>query len=213
MAEAHESDRAALERQREVWRKQAAGYDRAMGFWEWALFRGVRPWLCSQARGNVLDLAVGTGRNFDYYPADVHLVGIDLSPEMIALARHRADHDSRSVDLQEGNAQSLNFPDASFDTVVCTFSMCNIPDQEQALGEMHRVLRPGGRLLLVDHVASTNTVVLTVQRILETLTLRFSAEHLTRRPAALLSNAGFEVETCRRHHLGIVEEVVARRQV
>lgn len=202
---------AALERQREVWRKKAPRYDREMGFWERVLLKDARPLLCSRAHGEVLEVAVGTGRNFGQYPADVHLVGIDLSPEMLALARDRADNDPRSIDLREGNAHALDFPDASFCTVVCTFAMCNIPNQERALAEMYRVLRSGGRLLLVDHVASTNTIALGVQRVLEKLTLRFQGEHLTRRLLPLVVAAGFKIETHRRYSLGIVEELTARR--
>lgn len=80
----------------------------------------------------------------------------------------------RRVELREGDAHALAFDDDSFDTVVCTFSLCNIPDQQRAIGEMVRVLRPGGPLLLVDHVASTTRVARAVQRALERLSLRFS---------------------------------------
>jgi ubiquinone/menaquinone biosynthesis C-methylase UbiE len=93
-----------------------------MGFFERVLFQGGREWVCSQAEGDVLEIAVGTGRNFSYYPRGLKLTGIEISEEMLDLARARAAELGREVDLRLGDAQSLDFPDASFDTVVSTFS-------------------------------------------------------------------------------------------
>src|SRR5258708_33390413 len=105
------------ERVRGVYDRMAGGYDRMIATWERLLFEDGRRWVCSQARGDVLEIGVGTGRNLDSYPDGVHLIGIDLSPSMLDLARGRARPLGRDVDLQLGAAQRLSFASASFDTV------------------------------------------------------------------------------------------------
>lgn len=117
-----------------------------MRFFERALFGDSRDWAGSQARGDVLEVAVGTGLNLDAYPLDIRLTGIDLSDEMLAIARTRARELGREVALRQGDAHSLPFDNATFDTVVCTFGLCAIPDIDKALDEMTRVLRPRGKI-------------------------------------------------------------------
>jgi ubiquinone/menaquinone biosynthesis C-methylase UbiE len=131
------------ERVRRLWDKLAPKYDRVIRFPERMLFQGGREWVCSQARGDVLEIAVGTGLNLPHYPSDVRLIGIDLSPQMLEVARQRAGELNREVDLRVGDTKHLEFPDRSFDTVVCTLSLCSIPDDRIAVAEIQRVLRPG----------------------------------------------------------------------
>src|SRR5260370_17007270 len=101
---------------------------------------------------------------------------------MLALARQRATQLGREADLREADALALPFPDASFDTAVCTFSLCAIADDRQAVIEMTRVLRPGGLLLLADHVAGSARLTRAVQRLLEAVTVPLQGEHFLRRP-------------------------------
>jgi ubiquinone/menaquinone biosynthesis C-methylase UbiE len=197
-------------RVRRVWDKAAPSYDRAMRFFDRWQFGGGREWVCSRASGETLEVAVGTGLNLPFYPAKVRLTGVDLSPAMLALARERAAELGRDVDLREADAQALPFPDASFDTVVCTLSLCTVPDERVAIGEMWRVLRPGGRLLLLDHVGSRWWPVWLVQRLVEVFTAR-SGEYQTRRPVLHVKAAGFEITESQRLKLGSVERVAARR--
>jgi ubiquinone/menaquinone biosynthesis C-methylase UbiE len=130
----------------------AGRYDHSIRFFERLLFGdgGV----CSQTAGDVLEIAVGTGRNFAYYPRSVRLAGVELSPTMLALAERRAAELGLAVDLRLGDAQALEFPAASFETLVCTLSLCTIPDHRRAVVEMRRTLRPGGRLLLLEQCAA-----------------------------------------------------------
>jgi ubiquinone/menaquinone biosynthesis C-methylase UbiE len=199
------------ERQRRYWDKHAGSYDREMAFFERVLFGDGRAWVCRQATGRVLEVAVGTGRNLAYYPDTVSLTGIDASPAMLAIARRRAGDLGRDVGLQVGDAQALAFPDGAFDTVVCTLSLCGIPDPERAVAEMKRVLRPDGRLLLLDHVAGAHWDVRALQRLLETVTVRVGGEHLLRRPLVQVQAAGFQIERRERYKRGVVERLVARR--
>ncbi|MFD1150961.1 class I SAM-dependent methyltransferase [Saccharothrix hoggarensis] len=191
------------------WDEYAHRYDRDIGVFEKVQFGGGREWVCTQAAGDVLEVAIGTGLNLPHYPSDVRLTGLDLSPGMLAQARARADHLGRDVTLVEGDAQSLPFPDAHFDTVVCTLGLCGVPDDRAAIHEMHRVLRPGGRLLLLDHVGSHHRVILFGQRLLERLTLRMIGDHQTRRPLPLVEQAGFTVRRRERLKLGTVERLAA----
>jgi ubiquinone/menaquinone biosynthesis C-methylase UbiE len=203
--------RTETDRIRDLYNADASGYDREMAFFEKVLFAGGREWVCSRARGDVLELAAGTGRNFAHYPADVRLTAIELSPAMLELARGRARDDGREVDLRIGDAQALPFPDASFDTVTCTLALCTIPDDRAAVAEARRVLRPGGRLLLLEHVRSPRRTISVVQRLLDPLAVRFKADHLAREPLEHLTAEGFSIDELERSKLGIVERVEARK--
>lgn len=191
--------------------KIASSYDRFMGLSEKVFFGNGRSWVCSQASGKVLEIAIGTGRNFPYYPADIQLTGIELSPAMLALAKQKAAELGREVDLQVGDAQALPFPDVSFNTVVATLALCTIPDERQAVAEVKRVLRPSGRFLLLEHVRSPNRAVRAIQRVLEPLTVRFQADHLTRDPLPALEAEGFVIEQLERTKWGIVERIAAHK--
>lgn len=197
---------------RRVWEKVAPHYDRGIQFWERTQFGGGREWVCSRATGQVLEVGVGTGRNFPFYPSGVVLTGLDLSPAMLAIARQRAADLGVEVDLREGDAQELPFDPASFDTVVCTLSLCAVPDHAKVIAEMARVLRPGGRLLLLDHIGSNWWPVWAGQRLLDLVTVRTAGEHMTRRPAPMLAASGLEITESQRLKLGTVERVNARKR-
>jgi ubiquinone/menaquinone biosynthesis C-methylase UbiE len=196
---------------RRVWNANAKSYDRQMGFWERAWFGGGRAWVCSRARGEVLEVAVGTGLNLPLYPAEVTLTGVDLSPAMLAIARQRAATMGREVALLEGDAHALPLPDCSFGTVVCTLSLCAIPDDRAAIAEMWRVLRPGGRLLLLDHIGSNYRPLSTLQRLAEQVTVRRAGEHFTRRPRPLVEETGFVITESERLKAGTIERIAATK--
>jgi ubiquinone/menaquinone biosynthesis C-methylase UbiE len=199
------------QRLRRYWDKHARNYDKQIAFWERRLFADGRHWVCAQATGEVLEVAIGTGRNLPYYPHGIRLTGIEFSPAMLELARRQADQLGRKVDLRLGDAQALQLPDASFDTVVCTLSLCAIPDERRAVAEMRRVLRPGGRLLLLDHVAGSPRWVRAIQWLLELVTVPLGEEHLRRRPLLQVQAEGFQIQQRERSKLGIVERLAARK--
>jgi ubiquinone/menaquinone biosynthesis C-methylase UbiE len=204
------SDQRA-QRLRRYWDKHARTYDKQMAFFERVLFGDGRQWVCAQATGDVLEVAIGTGRNLPHYPKGIRLTGIDFSPTMLELARRQADQLGLNVDLRLGDAQALDLPDASFDTVVCTLSLCAIPDEPRGVAEMKRVLRPGGRLLLLDHVAAAPRAARAVQWLLERITVPLGGEHLRRRPLRQVQAEGFQIEQRERAKLGIVERLTARK--
>ena len=201
------------ERVRRHYDRSAGSYDRIISWAEKALFGGAREWVCLQARGEVLEIAVGTGRNFPFYPEGVRLSGIELSPKMLDLARRRARELGRDADLRVGDAHNLPYPDASFDTVIVTLALCTIPDHRRALAEAARVLRPGGELLLLEHVRSPVLPVRLLQRVLEPLTLLLDHDHLLREPLRHVEDAGLVLESLERSKLGIVERLQASKPV
>ncbi|HJT03477.1 MAG TPA: class I SAM-dependent methyltransferase [Pseudonocardiaceae bacterium] len=197
-------------RWRRAWDRHARTYDPEMRFLDRVLFGDTRSWICQQATGEVLEVAIGTGLNLEHYPPDLNVTGIDLSQEMLAIARRRADDLGRHVELRVGDAETLELPSAAFDTVVCTFSLCGIPDHHRALAEMTRVLRPGAALLLADHVVSSNLALRVGQRLAELVTVPLLGEHFRRRPIEQVRTAGLRIERHERFAAGLVERLRAR---
>ncbi len=198
-------------RLRRYWDKQSSAYDREMVATERRYFRDTRPWLAGQAVGDTLEVAIGTGLNLPYYPAEVALTAVEWSDGMLAVARQRAADLGREVALRQGDAQALDFPDASFDTVLCSFALCAIPDGRRALAEMDRVLRPGGLLLLADHVPSSRWPVRAAQRLVDLVSVPLYAEHFSRRPLRWVVELGYSVDRQERFTLGIIERLAARK--
>jgi ubiquinone/menaquinone biosynthesis C-methylase UbiE len=139
------------------------------------------------------------------------LQGIELSPAMLDIARTRVGKAAPEIKLQTGDAQALEFPDRSFDTVVCTLSLCTIPDDRAAVAEVRRVLRPGGRFLLLEHVRSTRPLIRAGQLLLDPLAVRFAGDHIARIPLAHLQAEDFRIDHVHRSKLGIVERIAAHK--
>jgi ubiquinone/menaquinone biosynthesis C-methylase UbiE len=201
------------DRVRAIFDASAAQYDKSMAFTEKLLFGDGRAWACSQARGQVLEIAIGTGRNLPFFPAGIELTGVEISPAMLEIARQQAQSLGRKVELIAGDAQALPFADQIFDTVVCTIALCSIPDERQAIAEVWRVLRPGGRFVALEHVRSPNIIIRGIERLLDSYTVRTQADHLLREPVEAVQEAGFSIEYLKRQKLGIVERLIARKGV
>ena len=201
------------DRIRAIYERLAPRYDRSVRFWERLLgLERERRSITSLAEGNVLEIGIGTGRNIPHYSArNVELTAIDLSPAMLAVASRRAAALGREVDLQVGDAERLPFPGEHFEAVVVALALCTIPDDRQAVSEAKRVLRPGGRLLLLEHVRSPNRIVRAGQRLLEPLFFRFQGDHLLREPLEHVHAEGFDLEEVHRSRWGIIEKVVAKK--
>lgn len=194
-----------------TWEKSAPTYDRKIASFEKGPLRGGREWIGERASGRVLDVAVGTGRNLPHYSSRTTLTGIDLSPAMLSIARQRATDLGRDIELMQGDAEHLPFDDDSFDSVVCAISLCSIPNPVAAIGEMKRVLLPGGRLLLIDHIGSSWPPIFAAQWLLERVTIPVAGEHFTRRPLAIVKAAGLEIVEVERLKAGTIERVHARK--
>jgi ubiquinone/menaquinone biosynthesis C-methylase UbiE len=121
---------------------------------EYHRYRRIRPLLFRELSGRILDAGIGTGRNFPFYPAGSSVVGIDLSPAMLARAERRLGEAAAPVELCRMDVTRLDFPDGSFDAAVATFLFCVLPNELQVAGlrELGRVVRPGGPIRLLEYV-------------------------------------------------------------
>jgi ubiquinone/menaquinone biosynthesis C-methylase UbiE len=191
----------------------APAYDGWLRHYErWMKIGESRQRLASAARGRTLEVGVGSGLNLVHYPSDVKLTAVDASPAMLALAHRRAAAVGMSVDLRLGDGQHLEFEDGSFDTVMATLFLSAVPDHRRALAEIRRVLRPGGRLLVLDHVQSDRRAVRWAQAALDPLLVGYAGWHLRRNFTEALTALGFTIDAQRRLRLGMVVELVGSRR-
>jgi ubiquinone/menaquinone biosynthesis C-methylase UbiE len=159
-------------------------------------FARMRERIIPKARGQVAEIGFGSGLNLPYYdPAKVsRLIGIEPDPSMLGIARKRLAEFPMPIELIEGYAEALPLPDGSVDTAVVTYALCTIPDPGRALCEIRRILKPGGRLLFIEHERSTEPWRSRWQDRLNGLWGRVAGGcHLNRAPQRLIEEAGFVI--------------------
>lgn len=144
--------------------------------------------------GRVLDVACGTGPNFRYLPSTIELVGTDISPAMLANAKDQLDGLAVNGMLQEMDAQDLEFPDDSFDTVISSLSTCTFPDPIAALQEMERVCKPKGSIRLVEHGRSTVASIAWYQEWRADAHYAKAGCRRTQEPREIVAEAGLSVQ-------------------
>ncbi|HEU5142629.1 MAG TPA: class I SAM-dependent methyltransferase [Solirubrobacterales bacterium] len=132
----------------------AALYDSCFKAVEEAGLRDMRRQLVGQAKGRTIDIGSGTGANLELYPREVELVMTEPDPHMARQLRRKLGEADREVEFVQAGAEDLPFEDASFDSAVFTLVLCTVPNQRAALVEVSRVLKPGGRMLFLEHVRS-----------------------------------------------------------
>lgn len=163
----------------------------------------------SQASGKVLEVGVGTGGNLTYYPPGCEVTGIDLSPGMLNKAREKATSLNLAVRLIEMDAQNMQFPDNSFDTVVATCVFCSVPDPIKGLKEIRRVCKPHGKVILLEHVRSDHPLLGKIMDIIDPLTVKMMGPHINRRTVENVQKAGFHIQSVEDQHLKILKLIVA----
>jgi len=172
--------------------------------------RHARSRIAGRAQGDVLEIGVGTGSNFGAYPPEVTIHGLDVSAPALSVAAARARRSRRAVVLMEGDAAVLPFPDASFDTVVATFVLCSVGDVDRTLREARRVLRPGGRIRLLEHALARHRALAALQRRSAPTWARASGGcRLDHDVSGAVRDAGLTIVTERQRAGGILVEIVA----
>jgi ubiquinone/menaquinone biosynthesis C-methylase UbiE len=182
-------------------------YDRGILPLEWLILRRLRQRVFPSLRGEVLELGVGTGINLPLYGPEAQVTGCDTSGEMLVRAARRRVRGS--VPLIEGDIQYLPFADASFDAVAASLTFCSVTDPVQGLAEARRVLRPGGRLVLLEHTRGSG-LGRWLTDVLHPLWKAWSRDcNLNRETARTVAGAGFRVQRIEQHALGIVRVIEA----
>jgi ubiquinone/menaquinone biosynthesis C-methylase UbiE len=169
----------------------------------------LRRMLLRRASGKVLEVAVGTGKNLAYYPNDCRIIAVDLSREMLNVARKRSAKLPMNISFLLSDAPALPFPDNCFDTVVSSLSTCTFPNPIAALEEMGRVCRTGGRILLLEHGRSDRErLALWQDRHADQFAKPLGC-HWNREPLDMVRKAGLETSNARRYFLGIFQKIEA----
>lgn len=167
----------------------------------WALVEGSR----------VLEVGVGTGKNMPYWPKGLQVTAIDLTPGMLDFAHRRAKELGLTADLQLGDAQALDFPDHTFDAAVATFVFCSVPDPVLGLRELARVVRPGGQVLLLEHMRSANALIGAVMDALNPIVVRMMGANINRRTVENVQEARLQIESLEEVGLGGIFKLIAAR--
>lgn len=163
------------------------------------------------ARDDVLEVGVGTGLNLPYYPVDAKVVGIDVSPRMLTRARARTEQADAEVELQVADVEDLPFADDRFDTVTATCVFCSVDRPVRGLQELARVVKPGGRVLLLEHVRPSNPVLGSLADLISPLTRRLFGPSVNRRTERNVEAAGLEPVSVRRE--GVWRQIEAVPQL
>jgi ubiquinone/menaquinone biosynthesis C-methylase UbiE len=196
----------------------AAAYDRLNAKAERTWLGSRRASLVAQAGGDVLEIGAGTGANLGHYRSVTRLVAAEPDPAMRArLARHLGAA-TVPLEVSDAPAERLGFPDASFNTVVATLVLCSVADLDAALAEMRRVLRPGGRLLVLEHVRGEGRRARWQDRVTPIWCRVGAGCHPNRDTRSAIARAGFRLEHAERFDpprvpaiIGPFVEIVARK--
>ena len=187
----------------------ARWYDYVEGVLDFLGLRRLRQAVFSKPLGKVLEVAVGTGKNLCYYRSDCQIIALDLSTEMLNVARNRAAELFVHVSFLVADAEALPFPEKSFDTVVSSLSTCTFPDPVAALVEMARVCRTDGKVLLLEHGRSDREWLGRWQDRHADQFAKPLGCNWNREPLELAKNAGLTIIRVQRSFFGIFHRIEA----
>ena len=165
--------------------------------------------LLAKARGKTLHVAAGTGNDFKFFPIGMDIVSIDISPKMLERAKIKAAAYKGSIELREADVHNLDYPEATFDTVTTVFTFCSVPNPITGLQELHRVLKPGGQILMLEHVRSTAIGPIGIMMDLMTQLTRQFGPELNRDTVGNVQKARFRLRRVENVYLDIVKVIEA----
>lgn len=197
---------------RDRYNRIAPIYDFMEGFLELGSFRKWRRLIWGKVgAGRILEVGVGTGKNIPYYPPEADVTAIDLSENMLARARAKAEKSEVRVTLRRMDVQALDFADEEFDTVVATFVFCSVADPVRGLREVKRVCKTGGKVLLLEHMRSNNPVMAWMMDLANPVLVRIAGENINRRTLENVVKSGLTVEGVTDLSAGIFKIIEARK--
>jgi len=187
-------------------------YDLMEGLIERSRYSKWREFLWSKVGGtHILEVGVGTGKNFPYYPADAEITAVDFSEKMLERAKDKANKQKVKVHLQQMDVQNLEFEDNTFDTVVASFVFCSVPDPCRGLMEVHRVCKQGGKVVLLEHVVSANRILGWLMNIANPIVVRMAGANINRWTVENVKKGGLAVEQATDLWGGIFKLIEARK--
>ena len=171
----------------------------------WKHLEGVwRKQLLSYSRGSILEIGVGNGNNFKYYPPGVKVTATEPGPRTIEKAKQAASAYAVKADFIESTADALEFPESSFDTIICTFSLSAYEKPAQILERFDKWCRPDGTILLLEYGLSKYSLVNWLQRKWEPYHFRRTGSHINRDMLAIISASKLRVKKVEVKYAGIV---------
>jgi ubiquinone/menaquinone biosynthesis C-methylase UbiE len=167
-------------------------YEGLEAIMEGLFFKHWREKLWEKVDGyHILEVGVGTGKNFAYYPKNARVTAIDFSPAMLAQANRKKGARDIEVDLHLMDIEFLQFADNSFDTVVGSFVFCSVPSPAKGLKELHRVCKPGGKVLLLEHVLSSRSIIAKMMNFLNPIVLSLVGANINRNTVKNVQGCSF----------------------
>ncbi|MDD5577891.1 MAG: class I SAM-dependent methyltransferase [Methylobacter sp.] len=191
-------------------------YDRLAPYFDGmeAVLEGLvfKPWrqkLWNKVEGfHMLEVGVGTGKNFDYYPEKARITAVDFSKKMLQQAAHKRGRKNISVDLELMDIQSLSFAGNSFDTVIGSFVFCSVPAPLKGLKELYRVCKPGGQILLLEHVVSSRPVLARAMNLINPAVVALTGANINRMTVKNVQACAFEsvrIDECSSDMIKLIE--------
>ena len=168
-------------------------FDGLEGFLEGLFFRQWRKALWNKVKGeHILEVGVGTGKNFPYYPSNTRITALDFSEKMLERAKIKQIRSNVSVELELMDVESLCYADNSFDTVIATFVFCSVPQPHKGLQELYRVCKPGGQVLLLEHVLSSRPMMARMMNLMNPVVASIFGANINRQTVKSVQACGFE---------------------
>jgi ubiquinone/menaquinone biosynthesis C-methylase UbiE len=201
----------AKEKVRKIYDRRARFYDLVELPIECLVFSSWRQRLWSAVNGKMLlEIGVGTGKNFPYYPAGAQIFAIDFSSKMLERAAQKVKKFGLNIEVRVMDVEKMDFPDNYFDSVVASFVFCSVSDPIRGLCEAKRVLKDGGRLILLEHVRSERWFGVFMD-LLNPIVVRLTGANINRKTVENVAKAGFEIIRVENLFSDLVKLIMAKK--